>query len=254
MTNGTCVSMMHGENDRSIEASQKRFMFDGLHRAHMSVIVLSGRWVCMVACVIVLRGQPAAGQPVTKQVDFVPASVNDSLALQLLDIAIAKAEVEACAADFWHRLIPSVSVSATIGVRQLAFIDPATSTPYIFPKDSYRLTVSLSLTEIISSTQHEQALLTLDRLHTERAAMEQNQRKDNERRVGEQNALLQEIQFLREEMSLLKQHLAYVELLFEQGKTDFAALIRAKLQLLGAEKSIAKLQLHLTNEKIDASR
>ena len=172
----------------------------------------------------------------------------DSLKLKLLDIEIAKAELDVSLTDIWHRLIPEIRISANLGVQQLIFIDPITFTPYTLPKDSYRLTVSLSLTEIFSSTQHEQALLTLDRLHTERAAMEHSQRKDNERRIGEHNALLQELQFQREEMSLLKQHLGYVELLFEQGKTDFAALIRAKLQLLDAEKSIAKLRLHLTDE------
>ncbi|MBX2991488.1 MAG: TolC family protein [Bacteroidetes bacterium] len=166
-------------------------------------------------------------------------SRTDSLTLQLLDIEIAQAELEAAATDFWHRLIPDIRVSANFGVQQLAFVDPTTFTPYKLPKDSYRLTLSLSLSDIWNSKQHEQALLVLDRLRIKKRELEQKLDTDKHRLLRHRAALQKELDFRLEELSLLQQSLKYTQLLFEEGKADFNALVRAKRQVLNVEKSIS---------------
>ncbi|MEO8167329.1 MAG: TolC family protein [bacterium] len=167
--------------------------------------------------------------------------LQDSLKLRLLDIEIARAELGVSETNIWHRLIPDVHLSASIGVRQLVFIDPTSFVPYTLPKDSYRLTASLSLSGIFSSTQHEQALLSLDQAQTEKAMLEQKQHSDHERQIRERNASQQELDLMQEEMKLLKEILEYTELLFNQGKADFDNLVKAKLQVLHLQQSINTL-------------
>lgn len=208
----------------------------------------AGRWVAIVL-VFVLPDQCAVGQTVPDFQDELGAdpepfirllrSREDSLKLMLIDIEIAHAELEAAATNFWHRLIPDIRVSANFGVQQLAFVDPTTFTPYKLPKDSYRLTLSLSLSDIWNSKQHEQALLVLDRLRIKKRELEQKLDTDKHRLLRHRAALQKELDFRLEELSLLQQSLKYTQLLFEEGKADFNALVRAKRQVLNVEKSIS---------------
>jgi hypothetical protein len=78
----------------------------------------------------------------------------DSMALSLLEIDIGKAEEKVTSTRFWRRLIPQVHLSASFGIRDLVFVDPASFIPYLIPHDSYRLTISLSLNELFFSSQH----------------------------------------------------------------------------------------------------
>lgn len=218
-------------------------------------------WWVVIALVCVLLGQSAVGQsvPDSKEMSGAdPDSVilnqatalteipEDALRLRLLDIAIEKAELDVSASDFWHRLIPQVQLSASFGVQQLAFIDPATFTPSVLPKDSYRLTLSLSLSDVFSPVQHEQALLTQRQLRVEREMLDLQLKQNHHRRFQEHLMSQQELDMTLKELTLLNELLQYVELLFGQGKTDFATLIRARLQVLNSQKAIIRLRAQVT--------
>ena len=61
-------------------------------------------------------------------------TIQDSLDLHLLELEIKKARLNATQSDLWHRLIPRISLSASLGVKDIFFIDPNTSLPYVLPQ------------------------------------------------------------------------------------------------------------------------
>ena len=91
----------------------------------------------------------------------------DSLDRRRLQIEIAKAEVRVTETSFWPRIIPQVHISASFGMHDIMFVEPTTFTTYILPRDAYRLTISLSLNDLFSSSRHTQAVLELEQLRTE---------------------------------------------------------------------------------------
>ncbi len=167
----------------------------------------------------------------------------DSLNLKLLDIAIAKAELTVNKTRFWHRLIPSVSVSTSLGVSQLAFIDPTTSTPYIFPKDSYRLNATLSLSDIFDDTRHEEAILDLLRLQIQKDLTQEEYKAKRNRRLYEIRSLDYKLSTLSEELTLVQHILDFKQLLYDQGKADFDELSRTQISLLHLKQTIDELSI-----------
>jgi hypothetical protein len=166
----------------------------------------------------------------------------DSLELLLLDIEIEKAQERLNETSFWKRIIPQVHVSASFGVRDVVFIDPTTFTPFILPRDAYRLTVSLSLSEILDFSRHSLAELELERLSTERSyrLLKQTQfRKTLEQQL---TALREQLTTLQEEESIVQELLRFNQLRFEQGNIEFDTLMRTKLELLSVQKAIQKIQ------------
>jgi len=166
----------------------------------------------------------------------------DSMALSLLEIDIGKAEEKVTSTRFWRRLIPQVHLSASFGIRDLMFIDPASFVPYLIPHDSYRLTISLSLNELFFSSQHAQALFDLDKLRTE-YALRKNQlalsRQALERQLSD---ITEELQFLAEELLLIQDLLRFNELRFSQGKIEFDTLTRTRLELLAVKEALQRLR------------
>jgi hypothetical protein len=58
-------------------------------------------------------------------------------------------------------------------------------------------------------------------------------------------ATRQELALLADELVLMRQLVAYNEMLFAQGKTEFDVLVRAKLQLLNLSRVIAQVSQRL---------
>jgi len=166
----------------------------------------------------------------------------DSLDLALLQIEIARAEETMDATSFWRRIIPQIHFSASFGLHDMMFVDPTTYTPYILPRDAYRLTINLSLNEALSSPRHTQATLELERLRTElsqRTIQKLHARKSLEEQL---TALQDQAAMLEKEMSFIQELLHFNELRFQQGKIEFDALTRTKLELSAATRTI--LQIH----------
>ena len=166
----------------------------------------------------------------------------DSLDIRLLQIEIAKAEVRVTETSFWPRIIPQVHISASFGMHDIVFVEPSTFTPYILPRDAYRLTISLSLNDVFGFSKHTQALLELQRLRTEESHLTIKQLQSRKSLEQQLDALQDQADLLEKELSFIKELLRFDELRFQQGKIEFDALIRSKLELISATKSI--MQLH----------
>lgn len=173
-------------------------------------------------------------------------AVSDSLQLRILDLEIKRISIEAQQTDFWHRLIPKVSASANIGVRQLVFTDPTTLTPYVVPQDAYRLNISLSLSGILDGEAHTIAGIQLDKLRTQKALLQQSF--NTNRGKAEQELLLKKLELSAqlEQAKLVDQLLEYHEMLFAQGEVKFDALLRTRLQALSIHNAIEQLNSTLS--------
>jgi hypothetical protein len=166
----------------------------------------------------------------------------DSLDIRLLQIEIAKTEVRVHETSIWTRIIPQVHISASFGMRDIMFVDPSTFTPYILPRDAYRFSISLSLNDLFNSSNHRQAVLELDRLRTEATRLTMKQLQSRESLEQQLIVLHDQAGVLEKEMSLIQELLHFNELRFQQGKIEFDALVRTKLELISASMSI--MQLH----------
>ena len=166
----------------------------------------------------------------------------DSLDIRLLQIEIAKAEVRVTETSFWPRIIPQVHISASFGMHDIMFVEPTTFTPYILPRDAYRLTISLSLNDVFSSSRHTQALLELEQLRTEESRLTTKQLQSRKSLEQQLLALRDQADLLEKELSFIKELLRFDELRFQQGKIEFDALIRSKLELSAAIRSLLQIR------------
>jgi hypothetical protein len=187
------------------------------------------------------EGQSAPDKTGLSRGDGVGAR-KDSVDREILQLEIVRADLEVLSSDLWHRLIPRVSLSASLGVRELLFIDPSAPSPYVLPKDSYRLNLSLSLSDVLDFPKHAKAQLELDiakarlrKLDADRAAAREAERKRHESARGE-------LALFHEELALIERLVRYNELLFEDGKIQFDVLARSRLQMIGVRKSMLQLQ------------
>jgi len=170
-------------------------------------------------------------------------TIQDSLELHLLDLDIEKARLNAARTDLWHRLIPSVSLSASLGVKDIFFIDPNTSLPYVLPRDVYRLTLTLPLSEILDNSQHALAELQIAQLQAQHARLLDHQQGTRQLLRQKLLSLEAESQLLRDQIRMSEDIIRFRQLLFEQGKLHYDVLVRSHLDLLDARKSLYRLNI-----------
>jgi outer membrane protein TolC len=166
----------------------------------------------------------------------------DSLELHQLEIDIQKAEEQATQTNFFHRLIPQVSISASYGIGNLLFIDPTSTTTYIMPKDAYRLSLNLSISDLLFSAKHSEALQQLSRLQTEYQHMKYLQEAHRIALQLELNNIDYQLQSLCKQVSMIQDIIQFSELRFEQGKIEYDALMRTKLEMLSLQSNINALK------------
>ena len=168
-------------------------------------------------------------------------TVLDSLHLKLLDLEIEKAKLEVEQSDFWHRFIPQIHATISFGVNDLFFIDPATFNSYVFPNDAYRITLSLSLSELLNFSKQSEAQLKLEQAIT-------TYQSEKEKRILFINTLCQQqitldklIALAEEEFTIKESIIKFNDLRFQQGKIEYDALVNSKLDLLPAKKTLLQL-------------
>jgi hypothetical protein len=170
-------------------------------------------------------------------------SLLDSLRLRLVEIDIANAQTEFSRNSFWRRLIPRVTLSASFGVRDLISADPVTGE--LLPRDSYRLHLSLSLSDLVDASGAEIAESRFLKLRCEQEALLLTLRRrdgeDSLRRV----ALRREIGLVSDERQLVERLVEFYETKFEQGSAEFNTLVRARLELIDVNRSINRLHTEL---------
>jgi hypothetical protein len=164
----------------------------------------------------------------------------DSLSRSLAVIEVAKAHEALEGSDFWHRLIPRLSLEAGIGVRDIAFPDAGGT--IVLPKDSYRASIGLSLSGLIDGSAHALAALQLAEAETRYAVLVRRQTLARLARVRKRNEIAAELAALREELALRTSAMAYQELLFGQGRADFHALSGARIDLIRIKGAVLRLE------------
>jgi outer membrane protein TolC len=163
----------------------------------------------------------------------------DSSRVRELEAEIAIAQLRVEATRFWRRILPSVHFTASLGMRDAIIYDPMT---VLLPRDSYRLTLSIPLHEMLRSEEHDEATIRLRRLREEREeACRACARIQDEHDRGE-TLRRDELRLMRGELRVLEEILQYHELLYREGKTTFDLLARSRLQVLQTERQILHLQ------------
>ena len=167
--------------------------------------------------------------------------LQDSLELKLLECDIEQARQKATQSDFWHRLIPRISLTASLGLRDVLFLDGGSGLPYVLPRDAYRLTVTLSLSDILDGSQHAVDLIQIRRLRVQYARLIDRQLRDSQILRKKLLTLYEERLHLRTRVAVTEEVLRFRQRLFAQGKLHYDELIRSKLDLLEARESLNRL-------------
>jgi len=170
----------------------------------------------------------------------------DSLQLKLFDIEIARTQLDVTTTNFWHRLFPQIHVSASFGVKDIMFIDPNNYVPYVLPKDAYRLTLSISLSNIFDFTKNSKAKLELEKLETQLQTIKIRQTKLHALLSNQLSTLNELTTMLLEEMKMKEDIVKFNEMRFKQGKIEYDAMINSKLELLAIKKNL----LYLNQQKL----
>jgi outer membrane protein TolC len=188
-----------------------------------------------------LYGQPVPVFP--PETGTVPIyRIIDSLEKHKLEIDIQKADEQATQTNIFHRLIPNISISASYGIGNLLFIDPSSYTTYVMPKDAYRLSFNLSISELFFSSKHSDALLQLSRLQTEYQHMKYLQEATQIALRLELQDIGEKLQSLEKQLSMIEDLIHFNELRFEQGKIEYDALLRTKIELLSLQTNINNIK------------
>jgi len=188
-----------------------------------------------------LYGQPVPVFP--PETGTVPIyRIIDSLELHKLEIDIQKAEEQVAQTNLFHRLIPNISISASYGIGNLLFIDPSSYATYVMPKDAYRLSFNLSISELFFSPKHSDAILQLSRLQTEYQHMKYLQEANQIALRLELQSIGEKLKSLDSKTPMIQDLIRFNEMRFEQGKIEYDALVRSKIELLSLHSEINALE------------
>jgi outer membrane protein TolC len=210
-----------------------------------SVILLSSlTWIALYGQSVPVFPPEAGTVPIFSQ-RLMSLGLNriiDSLQLHQLEIDIQKAEEQAGQTNFFHRLIPNISISASYGIGNLLFVDPSSTATYIMPKDAYRLSLNLSFSELFFSSKHSDAILQLSRLQTEYQHMKYLQEATQIALRLELQDIGEKLKSLEKQLSMIEDLIHFNELRFEQGKIEYDALVRTKIELLSLQTNINNIK------------
>ena len=167
---------------------------------------------------------------------------SDSLSLNLLETEIQKAEIAVQQTDLLHRMMPQMHLSASYGIRDIVFYDPSANSPYFIPRDAYRLTLSLSITDLLDGSKHDLALNQRERLRIEYQLGLRKIAESRSARTRKAGLLDAERELLEEELRILEKIEEYTQMLFEKGKVEYDALARCRLQIINVKKNLVRLE------------
>lgn len=189
----------------------------------------------------------AGAQPATTPIDTAHGPVEpamfahrDSTERFLAFLELRSAEEECAATRFLRRLIPRVQLGASFGVREIVF--PEIAGAYALPKDSYRLTVSISLSELLDDSQHNHAAIRLEKAKAQYRLICLRQSELQMGKLRRLSELLRERSVLLEQEAIIDSLAQYYELRFQQGKAEFNTLAHARLELLDAKKALQRIE------------
>jgi len=191
-------------------------------------------WITLVGQTVPVFPPEAGTVPIYK--------IIDSLELHKLEIEIKKAEEQVSQTNFFYRLIPQMNFSISYGIGNLLFIDPTSTTTFIVPRDAYRLSLGFSISDILFSSKHSEAIFQLTKLQTEYTHMKYLQEANQIALRLELYNIDYILKSLGKQLTMIQDIIHFNEMRFEQGKIEFDALIRTKLELLSLQSNINTLE------------
>jgi hypothetical protein len=176
-----------------------------------------------------------------------PGSEEDSLQLKLLEIESRRIRGEFNRSSLWHRLIPSVHFSASFGWKDVIFLDPATLATSILPKDVYRITIGISLDEILDGSKHAGAESMLEKVGIETRRIRIRREKSRAGLSERLEKVRIELESLCAEAAVVEDEVRFNEMRFRLGKLDYDGVLKSKLRLI---ESNSRLQLLMLEERM----
>ena len=177
--------------------------------------------------------------------------IQDSLDIRQAELRLFGADLLVEHTDVWHRLLPRITLAASYGIRGVTFIDAADPVFVAMPTDQYRLTLSLSVSDLLSSYEHERAQIMREQAHLALSLAQTKEFMDGQILAERAKRLRAELSLLEEELLLTERILRYHALLFEQGKTSFDVYMRAELQVLEVRQKVQRLRSELGENSIN---
>jgi hypothetical protein len=171
------------------------------------------------------------------------------LQLKLLGLGIEEAQVEETQTDFWHRLVPQVHFSASLGGKDILFPDPPSGLAYTLPRDAWRIFLTLSVSDLFDASRHRAAALKVERAKTEydrAVCLGAETRKTVRGRFDELN---HDFSLHMDELVAAEDLIRFNELRFQQGKIGYDVLLRSKLEILALRQAILGLTRQIRDLK-----
>ena len=211
---------------------------------------------------------PDAGAALAALADTSGAAFDATLRVEGARLDLARDEARA--ASGWRRLRPRVDLYVSVATRGLAFpsissqgYDPAYAAIARWPGDSWGLTASWSLDQVLDRRPAQRARAAvrvaqarIDLHHARRdqrradaqvrALADARRDADRQRRADALTAQLRvEAGFLARRLDAQRELLRLAEMTYEQGEADYAALARQRLAVLAAEHAVASNEARL---------
>ena len=206
---------------------------------------------------------PTPADALAALIDTTEATAEAALRVEHARLALARHELRAT--THWSRLRPQLDLYLSVSTRGLAFpsissqgYDPAYAAIARWPGDSWGLTVSWTLDQLIDRRPAHRARAAvavaearIDLHHARQQArrerdaaraLAQAERDAEQRRRTEAAATLlrSDAGFLQRRLDAERELLRLAEMTYEQGETDFAHLARRRLAVLSAEHAHAQ--------------
>lgn len=195
------------------------------------------------------EGDPSGGESFPlgiSPVGELPADLGGPLdSLYRLDarLEIDKALEALSSTDFWHRLMPTLALSATLGIHDLAFQQSAVTV--LLPRDAYRLSARLPVSELLDGSAHERAQIELARAEARYAIVLARQRQRRIDLTGKLIGYVHERDFQAKHVRILDSLRAYQEILFLQGRTEYHLLAKSRIDVLRERLALEHLQTNI---------
>ena len=184
----------------------------------------------LLATVLTVTALPARPQEAGVSAPAPASPALDSLALRLIDIAIDRARLEASQSDLWHRLMPRISVSASVGTGAVL----NDQIPYAIPavRGTCHLVLSIPLSEMLNTSRRSLALLDVSRLQCEREIARTTIMRRDTLESRRLRGLLSDLRLLDETLALKRRVSEFCRLRFDQGRGSYSELSRAEIECL----------------------
>ena len=165
-------------------------------------------------------------------------SFPDSIKLRELEIEIEQTQLQVSETNLLHRLFPQIHLSASLGFKDVLFLDPSSQALSVLPKDQYRLSITLSVSDLLDGSKHTRAELRLELLRNNYARMCQHRENVRAKLQRELSGLRELKTLISDQLAIHEEVLRFNDLRFRQGKIEYDVRMRSQLDVANVKKTI----------------